>query len=154
MLIKISNINIRRSQWPRGLRRGSAAVRLLKSWVRIPPGAWMFFCCECRVLSGRGLCVELITRPEKSYRLWCVVMCDLETSRKKRPWPTGGCRAKNRTEIFCLHRESNILSLLTVKYRRQWWNESVFGIREKYSQNFGKETSWVTNFEAQKKMWG
>ena len=27
-----------RSQWPRGLRRRSAAARLLRSWVRIPPG--------------------------------------------------------------------------------------------------------------------
>ena len=34
-----------------------------------------------RVLSGRGLCDELITRPEESYRLCCVVVCDLETSR-------------------------------------------------------------------------
>jgi len=33
------------------------------------------------VLSGRGLCDERITRPEESYRLWCVVVCDLETSR-------------------------------------------------------------------------
>ena len=33
------------------------------------------------MLSGRGLCDELITRPEESYRLWCVVVCDLETSR-------------------------------------------------------------------------
>jgi len=41
----------------------------------------MFGYCECRVLSGRGLCDELITRPEESYRLWCVVVCDLETSR-------------------------------------------------------------------------
>jgi len=24
------------------------------------------------------LCDELITRPEESYRLWCVVVCDLE----------------------------------------------------------------------------
>jgi hypothetical protein len=32
------------------------AARLLRSWVRIPPGAWMFFCCECCVLSGRSLC--------------------------------------------------------------------------------------------------
>jgi len=30
------------------------------------------------VLSGRGLCDELITRPEESYRLCCVVVCDLE----------------------------------------------------------------------------
>jgi hypothetical protein len=29
----------------------------------------MFFCCDCCVLSGRGLCDELITRPEKSFRL-------------------------------------------------------------------------------------
>ena len=46
-----------------------------------PTGAWIFVCCECRVLSGRGLCDELITRPEESYRLSCVVVCDLETSR-------------------------------------------------------------------------
>ena len=63
-----------------------AAARLLRSWVRIPPGAWIFVCCECRVLSGRGLCDELITRPEESYRLWCVVMCDLETSRMGAPY--------------------------------------------------------------------
>jgi hypothetical protein len=30
------------------------------------------------VLSGRGLCEELITCPKESYRLWCVVVCDLE----------------------------------------------------------------------------
>ena len=27
-----------RSQWPRGLKRRSAAARLLRSWFRIPPG--------------------------------------------------------------------------------------------------------------------
>ena len=32
-----------RFQWPRCLRRRSAAARLLRSWVRIPSGAWM--CC-------------------------------------------------------------------------------------------------------------
>jgi hypothetical protein len=30
------------------------------------------------VLSGRGLCDELITRPQESYGLWCIVVCDLE----------------------------------------------------------------------------
>ena len=43
-------------------------------------GAWVFVCCGCCVLSGRDLCDELITRSEESYRLWCVVECDLETS--------------------------------------------------------------------------
>jgi len=37
-------------------------------------------CRECCVLSRRGLCDELIARPEESYRLWCVVECDLEIS--------------------------------------------------------------------------
>jgi hypothetical protein len=32
--------------------------------------------CECRVMSGRGLCDEPIPRPEESYRLWCVYQCD------------------------------------------------------------------------------
>jgi len=39
------------------------------------------------VSSVRGLCDELITRPEESYRLWCVIVCDLETSRMRRLWP-------------------------------------------------------------------
>ena len=54
-------VYVRRSQWPRGLsNRRSAAARLLRLWVQIPPGAWMFVCC---VLSGRRLCDELISHP-------------------------------------------------------------------------------------------
>jgi len=34
----------------------------------------------------------MITRPEESYRMWCVVSYDLETSRIRRPWPIGGYR--------------------------------------------------------------
>ena len=56
----------------------------------------MFVCCECCVLSGRGLCDELITRPDESYRLWCVAVCDLETSRMRRPWPPLGLSAKGK----------------------------------------------------------
>ena len=74
------NLSNCRSQWPRGLRRRSTAARLLRLWVLIPPGAWIFVCCECCVLSGRGLCDGLIIRSEESYRLWCVVVCDQETS--------------------------------------------------------------------------
>jgi len=37
-------------------------------------------------LAGRGLCDELITRPEESYRLCCGVVCDLETSRMGAPY--------------------------------------------------------------------
>ena len=66
-----------RSQWPSGLRRRTAAARLLRMWVRITSVGWMSVCCVCCVFSVRGLCVELITRPEESYRMWCVVLCDL-----------------------------------------------------------------------------
>ena len=81
--LKLLLIHQCRSQWPRGLRRRSSAARLLRLWVQIPPGAWMFVCCECCVLSGRGLCDGLITRPEESYRLCSVVVCYQETSKKR-----------------------------------------------------------------------
>ena len=98
------------SQGPRGLRRRCKAARLLRLWVWIPPGAWMFVCCECRVLSGRGLCDELITRPEESYRLWCVVVCDLETLRMRRPWPALGRSATAKTKALASLYNSNNLT--------------------------------------------
>jgi hypothetical protein len=58
------NIRNRWSHWLHSLRR--AANRLLRLLVWILPGAWMFVCCECCVLSGRGLCEGLITHPEES----------------------------------------------------------------------------------------
>jgi hypothetical protein len=47
----------------------------------------MFVCCDCCVLLGRSLCDGLITRPEQSYRLWRVVVCDQETSNTRRLKP-------------------------------------------------------------------
>jgi hypothetical protein len=90
----ISNSALCRSQWPCSVRHRSVAARLPRLWVQIPPGAWMSVCCKCFVLSDRGLCDELNTHPEESYRLWCIE-CDLEISWMRRPWPTEGCLAKN-----------------------------------------------------------
>ena len=90
----------RRSQWPRCLRRRSAAAGLLRSWVRIPPGAWMFVCCECCVLSGRGLCDELITRPEQSYRLWCVVVCYLENLKNEEAMTRAGSQRHRKKKLM------------------------------------------------------
>jgi len=42
------------------------------------------------VLLGRGLYVGLITRPEESYQMWRVVVCDQETSRMWRLKPATG----------------------------------------------------------------
>jgi hypothetical protein len=75
------------SRWPRGQRRGFAAARLLGLQVRISPVVRISVACDCCVLSGRGLCFGLITRPEESYLLWCVWVW----SWKRRPRPTRGC---------------------------------------------------------------
>jgi hypothetical protein len=48
------------------------------------------------VLSGRGLCDELLTHTEESYRLWCVIVCDLERSWMRRPWPNNGLSHQNK----------------------------------------------------------
>jgi len=61
------------------------------------------------VLSGRGLCDELITRPEESYRLCCVVVCDLETSRMGAPYTY---------DISSL--KVNNLTLILLTWRK-WW---------------------------------
>ena len=108
----ISLHRTKRPQFPRDLRPKSTAVRMLRLWVQMPPGAWMSVCCECCVLSGRGLCEGLITRLEGPYRLWCVVVFDLETSWMRRPWPTGGegggcCERNKHTETHNTHAINN-----------------------------------------------
>jgi hypothetical protein len=60
----------------------------------------MFVCCDCHVLSGRGLCDELIIRQEESYRLWCVLECDLETSWMRKSWPTRGLLGQIKKYIY------------------------------------------------------
>jgi len=86
-----------RSQWPRGLRR-SAAARLLGSWFEYPTEG-MDVCCECCVFSGRGLCDELITRPEESYLLWCVVVCDLENLKNEEAMTRVGSQRHRKNNV-------------------------------------------------------
>jgi hypothetical protein len=77
-----STIIARRSQWPRCIRRGSAAAWLLGSRVRIPLWAWMFVCCVymlcCPVyveVSPTGL--SLVQRSPTL----CLYACDQETPK-------------------------------------------------------------------------
>jgi hypothetical protein len=62
----------------------------------------MFVCCECCVLSGRGLCDKLITHPEESYRLWCVVVCDLENLKNEEAMTCVGSQhhSKKKKNIY------------------------------------------------------
>jgi hypothetical protein len=78
-----------RCQWPRGLRRGSAAVRLLGLRVRIPPGgqeclsAVSVVYCQVEVtVNGRSLVQD--------YPNECGVSgCDGEASMMRVPGPVG-----------------------------------------------------------------
>jgi hypothetical protein len=74
--IYVSYSPLSRSQWPRGVRRGSAAAHLLGLWVGILPGAWMSVSCECCVLSGRGLCDGLVPRPGSPTECGVSKKCD------------------------------------------------------------------------------
>jgi len=106
--------------------RGSAAAGILRFWVRIHTGTWMYVCCECCVLSGRGLCVGLITRPEESYWLWCVVVCDLETSWMRRPWPTGGLSRQKLQHSHDASRQRHmcVIPEAVIQFRCSWWCRS------------------------------
>jgi hypothetical protein len=89
----------------------------------------MSVCCECCVLSDRGLCDELLICPEESYWLWCVVVCDLETSWIRRPWPTGGRgglrkkKGKKRyISLSCLLAEYFLVLAPICCYEQVWKN--------------------------------
>ena len=84
----------------------------------------MYVCesCECCVLSGRSLCDELITRPEESYRLCCVIVCDPETSRMSRPWPALGCSAREKKSL--------IVTVTLFYYRRAGMSYSYRHVRQ------------------------
>jgi hypothetical protein len=82
-----------RSQWPH-LRRGYGVARLLGLWFRIPPRSWMYVPCECCVLSGRGLCVGLITRPEGPY--W---VCPVSVIVIGRSWRELGLKRHRKITI-------------------------------------------------------
>ena len=80
---------------------------------------------ECRVLSGRGLCDGPITRPEESYRLWCVTVCDLETSRIRTPWPALGCwdrkkKDRRRLNWVSIPGQDKLVSL--VPHPHRFWD--------------------------------
>jgi len=51
------------------------------------------------VLSGRGLCEELITRPEESYRLCCVVVCDLENLKNEEAMALVGSQRHKKKDL-------------------------------------------------------
>ena len=108
LLSILLKILLGRSQWPRGLRRGSASPRLLGLWVWILPRAWMVVSCKCCVLSSRGLCAGLITRPEESYRVWSWILDNVETLAHwglLRPW-------LKKVHLACCYYGADVLTFI------------------------------------------
>jgi len=72
------------------------------------------------VLSGRSLCDELITLPEESFRLLCVVVCDLSRNHVNEEalahW--GLSRQKERKK----NKQANYWVLISVSMDRQQAN--------------------------------
>ena len=64
-----------------------AVQSLLGSRFRIPPETWMSVSCQYHVLSSRGVCNGLFTRPEEFYRAWCVLSVILKLQHLGGPDP-------------------------------------------------------------------
>jgi len=106
-------------QWPRGLRRGSAAAWILGLRVWIPPGACLslvsFVCCEIEVSASSWSLVK------RSPTECGVSECDREASIIRRPWPTGGCCGMGGKQLHnTLERWKNLF----------WLSLNVLGITD------------------------
>jgi hypothetical protein len=124
------------------------------------PTGGMNVCREYCVLSDLGLCGELITRPEESYWLWCVIVCDIETLWMRRPWPLGAVAPPPQKswpiEIYCdvalyCYRNAQKLQSDLIPLSSGW--KIILRIAEdlpthmKYSKLFSlKSFSWNTQF--------
>jgi hypothetical protein len=84
----------------------------------------MSVCCECCVLSGRVLCNGLITRPEESYRLWRVIVCDQETLNEEAKAHYGAVENTTKRVVTPQKQTNNNVPIMTVlKYCIiQWLN--------------------------------
>ena len=127
-----------RSQWPSGLRHWSTAAYLMEFCVRIPPWARMSVCCERCVLSGRGLCVGLITHPEEYYRVWCVWVWSWILDNEK-ALAHGGCCAmvKRKSVLTLLFCRSERLSYIYITDTSSvLGKEQAFYIERGFRYNF------------------
>ena len=141
----------RRTQRPRGLRPGSAAVHLLLLRVRIPPKKWISASFGCCVLSCRGLCDEFITRPEETYRMWCVRVwmwildneqaqghCDCRAMKKK----TLKTLIKFKISSFNIGRSFGIVNEL-----QDWWSRNMVS-------NSGRDKTFFCSLKCPARSWG
>jgi len=93
-------MDVCRTRWQCGLKRRSAAIRLLGLRVPVPLRAWKFVPCHVACRAGSGLCDKLITRSEESYGACvCLIVRDIETSTIRRPRLDLDCCAKEKINL-------------------------------------------------------
>jgi hypothetical protein len=92
----------------------------------------MFVCCECCVLSGRGLCDELITCPGESYVLWCVVVCDLENLKNEEAMTRVGSQRHSKINKYARELKAHISRVVSynkptrcTKFSNIFWKETL-----------------------------
>ena len=151
--LAVRTVITRRSQWPRGLRRTSAAARLLRSWVRIPPGAWKFVCCVCVVccqVEVSATSWSLVQRnPTDCGASLCVILNPQEWGGHEPRWVAAPQQKRTHTHTHT-HTYTVITRLLSV-YKGF---VKVFGLpvlngsfpRIIYKSN--KNTNWFPTFAA------
>jgi len=117
------------SQWPRGLRRGSAAAHLLRSLVLIPPGAWMsvvsVVCCQVEVCATSW---SLVQRSPTDCGEWGV-HGPLGVSRRKQR----NKQTNKQTNFYCI--------LVSYMFRPLVWPSSGWFIWQQvhnYEENGSK----------------
>ena len=108
----------------------------------------MFVCYECCVLSNRGLCDGLITRPEESYRPWCVVMCDLETSSMRRSWPA--LHRSTKRKKYHHHHIVKAVEAMSLRVTQGWINTALKThqlehehVRRSFCSNVYVNVDWI-----------
>ena len=77
--------------------------RSLAGIVGSNPAGGMDVCVD-----GRGLCDGLITRTEKSYRLWCVVVCDLENLKNEEDMARVGPQCHRKKKLSYMYTDLHV----------------------------------------------
>jgi len=113
---------ILRSQWPRGLRRGSATANFLGFRVRIPPGhECLYFvsivCCQVAVFASGW---SLVQRSPTE--------CDREAKIMRSPWPTRGyCAMKTKKCMAYVVPKTAVCDVIKVRavHQDQHWRVKI-----------------------------
>jgi hypothetical protein len=113
-------VYICRSRRPCGQRHRYAVASLpgLRVWIALGHGCSSVVFVACRV--GRGLCDGLFTRSAESYRV-CVIMCDLQTSKIRRPMTDLGCWDRQKEIRIRIHTNSRVIHQMSPWYKGKDW---------------------------------